>query len=277
MSLLENAYDFLNESLRNASRSGNDATAWKFAVLNVVQGLELLLKARLHAAHPVLVFQNVDQRTKTVGLDQAVTRLAGAAQIELTSDELRSIRTAKKWRDAITHYEFEMSAYEVESVFVELFELLTRFHNEHTVFGLLHEQIDPDLWDVEAELFAFFKSEFVTYNGKLVMKSWPAKIVEAQNETVIELHGEEYELLPYGTEPLWEMSADRSPCGDCAVTKGQLHVSGCDVEACPRCFGQLLSCGCQWGEGPAESEIEPLEVQVQRWRRKYSEAANQEG
>src|SRR4029453_9235642 len=49
MSLLENAYDFLNDALRSAERAGQDRQAWKFAVLHVVQAIELLLKARLQA------------------------------------------------------------------------------------------------------------------------------------------------------------------------------------------------------------------------------------
>ena len=53
MSLLENAYDFLNESLRSAGRAEAEPHAWKFAVLNLVQAIELLLKARLQAAQLV--------------------------------------------------------------------------------------------------------------------------------------------------------------------------------------------------------------------------------
>ena len=45
----------------------------------------------------------------------------------------------------------------------------------------------------------------------------------------------------------------------------------CDVEAYPRCFGQLISCGYLWGAGPPESEIEPLEVQVAK-AREWAEA-----
>ena len=101
MSLLENAYDFLNEALRSAERAGTDPQAWKFAVLHVVQAIELLLKARLEAEHHVLIYEDVDRRTKTVSLDRAVERITGAAGINLTRREVRSIAKARKWRDAI--------------------------------------------------------------------------------------------------------------------------------------------------------------------------------
>lgn len=33
-------------------------------------------------------------------------------------------------------------------------------------------------------------------------------------------------------------------CGDCFVKSGGRHHPGCDMEICPRCSGQLISCGC---------------------------------
>lgn len=41
---------------------------------------------------------------------------------------------------------------------------------------------------------------------------------------------------------------NNQPCHDCGAGVGELHMLGCDMEECPKCGGQLLSCTCDTRE-----------------------------
>jgi hypothetical protein len=45
-------------------------------------------------------------------------------------------------------------------------------------------------------------------------------------------------------------------CGDCGVARGGLHHLGCDIQRCPVCRGQLISCGCRFDEDPLDDDCD---------------------
>jgi hypothetical protein len=88
--------------------------------------------------------------------------------------------------------------------------------------------------------------EYVIFNGVKMHPEWPERIREAQEKLVYIINGREYQRIRYGDESD-DWGADRQPCHDCAVIKGQYHVAYvCDVERCPVCDGQAIGCDCHY-------------------------------
>src|SRR5688572_13900076 len=52
--------------------------------------------------------------------------------------------------------------------------------------------------------------------------------------------GTKLPALPYENE----YREEDHHCHDCNVKPGGFHHPGCDMERCPKCKGQLISCGC---------------------------------
>ena len=68
--------------------------------------------------------------------------------------------------------------------------------------------------------------------------------------TELHLDGAVHRLPRWGAERGWPRPSGR--CGDCGVQPGGAHHLGCDIAECPRCRGQLLSCGCPFDEFPPD-------------------------
>lgn len=253
MTLGENSFDSLEESLAKVSDAEENVGAWKFAVVHIVHAIELMLKERLQREHRLLIFQNVDKPGTgerpgtTVSLETALSRLQNAG-IELNGDDLRAIGKAIEWRNRITHSEFSLFVDEVRANYALLFEFIHNFHLKELNIEVMDE-IVADLRPIAAEIMEVFREEFVVFQGNTMHRSWPSSLLAAQNVRVVWLNSKSYPRFRYGEEPMWKHSeyGDHPvrACGDCSCVPGQYHGSYCDIEQCPRCEGQFLSCDCQ--------------------------------
>ena len=70
-----------------------------------------------------------------------------------------------------------------------------------------------------------------------------------------------YEPVRYGREPGCR-KRPTTRCGDCGALPGNVHHHGCDMERCPKCGRQSISCGCLWaGEEHLDDEwVEEMEI-----------------
>ena len=76
-----------------------------------------------------------------------------------------------------------------------------------------------------------------------MIDGWQDRIDEAQHEKTADVGGIEYPRLGHGAKG--SIGVSDVACGGCAALPGQLHVSGCTREICPRCMvRQRFGCSC---------------------------------
>lgn len=61
-------------------------------------------------------------------------------------------------------------------------------------------------------------------------------------EKVTDREGAEWNRIPFGLTR-YGMKTE-NPCHDCGVIHGGFHHTGCDMEICPKCSGQMFICDC---------------------------------
>lgn len=260
LNLLDNAYDYLNSAIEYVvkAKKSDSQKSWKFAVINIAQCIELLLKERLRREHEILLYGDLDRykpitrHTKTVSWSVLLERIKFVLGEEFAKLDAGRLNLAQNLRNQMVHYDVELKFPEVYHQFANLLNFVVEFHETYLknfVKGDLHEKVDSELWREEENLYRAFYEHIVYYNGIFMSKDLKEEIQEEQNAQILIIDGTQYPRVRYGSIEEYDIE-DRKyanePCHDCSVIRGQIHLLGCDVECCPKCKGQLISCGCSY-------------------------------
>jgi hypothetical protein len=84
-------------------------------------------------------------------------------------------------------------------------------------------------------------------SGSNWQEGWQRDFKQAQTVTQFVINSQEHDRIRYGDE---ENALNQPKCGDCGVPRSAYHLLGCDIEQCPRCGGQAISCDCFYDERP---------------------------
>jgi hypothetical protein len=123
--LFENGLDFLLSGLEHLSRKPLDKRDYKFGILHLAAGIELILKERLRREHWSLLFENVDKANagamasgdfKSVMFESLVDRLAGVAKVTISKHEFQAIDDLRKRRNKVQHLHITETPEVIESL-----------------------------------------------------------------------------------------------------------------------------------------------------------------
>lgn len=160
--LLTNARDSLQQAVEVFTCDVNvsEHTKLKRAILNSAHCVELLLKEKLHRIHPAFVWEKVDQypnlEARTVTMETAVGRLKSIGGVSFDANDERSLKSLRKTRNAIEHYEWHTTETEARIIIGTALSFAFVFADRELHTDLAAEFKRHDTWrDLIDELASF--------------------------------------------------------------------------------------------------------------------------
>ena len=116
LSLVDNALDYVERAIADAA--AEDGGSWKYAVLHLFAGIELLIKHRLRREHWSLLFADVDKATehalrsgefRSVDFDTCCKRLTQIVGIPFEQDQVQELNALRRLRNRVQHFEVDVT------------------------------------------------------------------------------------------------------------------------------------------------------------------------
>jgi len=155
--LLGNAKDSLRQAVELLAWEGlgDQHSRLKHAISSSAHAIELLLKEKLRQSNPALIWQNVDKypslEAQTVTVDTAISRLKRIAGVTLSAQDIDHIRSLRKTRNAIEHYEWSATEAEARVIVGNALSFAFIFGKDELGVDLSIDFKQDDTWRVLIE------------------------------------------------------------------------------------------------------------------------------
>lgn len=148
LNLLDNGLDFIIEELKPTTQLfGFDSTenSWKYIILNVFSGIQLILKERLKQEHWSLIFEDVSNANEqkfiqgdfvSVNYNNLIKRLKGISNISINEKSFNELR---KLRNKFEHFEITIEIDVCKHIIANSVRELIIFWNDN-IFDINIEQ-----------------------------------------------------------------------------------------------------------------------------------------
>ena len=147
LDLLENAIDSMVHGLEHYVEGNRSIANYKFAILHITQGVELILKEKLSREHWVLIYEKVEKphKSRTIGFETAVERLQSVCNISLDK-YIRGLRRLRNARHEIEHYKVSLSEQEATALIGSNIPFLMEFLEDELETTLKEHIADEEIW-----------------------------------------------------------------------------------------------------------------------------------
>lgn len=224
------------------------------AYITLVQSFELLIKARLKKILDILIYENLDipitSKSKTISGTKGIERLSNCNPAVITLEEKGFIKECIEIRNSFVHCDVDIDTAEIKPKYCKMYSLFVKIHNEIDVeSNEVYQRIVNEHQGTHGNVMEFSKGYVVFRNEEMTEASKNRFLKEISNNKrmgfLIDKYGIKYNRYPYGSKECNEIQPLHEFCPDCSAAVGEFHYEGCDIEVCPKCHRQLLSCECE--------------------------------